>query len=756
MSSYDPKMASATTRRPRFGHLRVTPQVIFGALVILMLATPLFFVNDSLGAGVVTYKTFIFRVLVELALPLYLYLVITKPQLRPQLKQPIVLALIAYLVISLVAALTGIDPERSIWGNFERMGGVFTLFHFLLLFLYILLLTQLDGHWQKRLVKVLVGVAAFAALNAVSAKLGLPTLGPDNSHTDRLASTLGNPDFFGSFLCVPLFLAIWLSFDAHKRAERLVCGAMAILCVFGIYLSGTRGAVVGILAGALVGSVIWLIFTANRRLRRYGLSIVGIGLVAVGGLFELAGNLSQNSLLHRIFSLSGSDTQARLLEWGTALQGFVSRPFLGVGPENYYYIANKFYNPATYSYDTGYFDKPHNLLLELLDTVGPLGLLAYMAVVVLAFWAFYRAYKSGRLDLRALALFAAALVAYEVQDLTAFDTIGPNLTFFVLLGIAGYMWHDTVANPAVEPGQSSAIDKARRRIAWLSMLPATFVSAAAIYMTNYEPQRIVTDLSVGQSLTNSDPQGAASYYDEAIALPYKFDTAQTASSYANFASHYALVATANEKQAALDELLQSIDFLTTATNSHPDDVTVWQWLAESDDTYSGAAGMPLDPTAEAAARQAVALSNRPEAGQVLAAVLIGEQKLSEARDTLLQVAQNYPKLASVAFLTAYVFHMQGDVVTGVYWFNRALQDGYKVQAYSDVEWVGDYYASRGDYSNEVGVYKNAHNSDPGDIDIAISLVNAYQRNGQHSQARALYDQIIAVDPSQAGQMPGVM
>jgi O-antigen ligase len=736
--------------------LRVTPQAIFVALVILILATPLFFVNDSLGAGVVTYKTFIFRVLVELALPLYLYLIITKPELRPRLKQPIALALIAYLVISLVAALTGIDPERSIWGNFERMGGVFTLLHLLLFFFYILLITQLDGHWQKRLVKVIVGVAAFTALNAVSAKLGLPTLGPDNSRTDRLASTLGNPDFFGSFLCIPLFLAIWLTFDAHKRAERWIYAGIAILCVFGIYLSGTRGAVVGVLAGAFVGAVIWLIFTANRRLRRYGLSIAGLGLVAIGGLFELAGNLSQNSLLHRIFSLSGSDTQARLLEWGTALQGFVSRPFLGVGPENYYYIADKFYNPATYSYDTGYFDKPHNLLLELLDTIGPLGLLAYMAVVIFAFWAFYRAYKSERVDLRAFALFVAALVAFEVQDLTAFDTIGPSLTFFTLLGIAGYMWKGTTTNPAVESARSRAMGKARRRLALLIMLPVTFVSAAAIYMANYAPQRIVTDLSVGQSLTASDPQGAANYYDEAITLPYNFDTAQTASSYANFASHYTLIATANEKQAALNELVQSIDFSTAATNSHPDDVTVWQWLAEEDDTYSGAAGMPIDPAAEAAARQAVALSNRPEAGQVLAAVLISEQKLSEARDTLLQVAQSYPKLASVAFLAAYVFHTQGDIATGVYWLNRALQDGYKVQAYADVEWAGDYYASRGEYSSEVAVYKNAHSSDPGDIDIAISLVNAYQRNGQYGQARALYEQIIAIDPSRAGQMPGVM
>jgi pentatricopeptide repeat protein len=721
-----------------------------------MLTTPLIFVNDSFGAGIVAYKTFIFRGLVELALPLYLYLVITDPRLRPRLKQPIALAVLAYLVISLISTLVGINPERSLWGNFERMGGVYSLLHLVLFYFYVLLVAQLEGGWQKRLLQLLVVVPALVVLNSVSGKLGLPTWAPDTPGTSRLSGTLGNPDFFGAYLCIPLFLAIWLARDARERAKKLIYGVIAALCALGIYLSGTRGALLGVLAGGLVGAVIWLALTNKRRIRRYGLSLLGLGAIATGSLFAFAGHLSQNSLLHRLFTLDDSDSRARLLEWGTALKGYPERPFLGVGPENFYYLSDKYYNPASYGFDTSYLDKPHNLWIEMLVTIGPLGLLAYLATLVFAVWAFYRAYKTARLGLCGFALLTAALVAYQVQDLTLFDSVGPSLTFFAVLGLAGYMWQADSARGVAESETSSRPYSARRKVAWWAVVPASAAALMAIYMTNLAPAQVAADLSRGQSLAISDPQDAAGYFDSATTLPYNFDTTETANKYAEFLSYFAQVATGSDRQLLLNDLLNSTAFSTSVAADYPTELTVWQRLAEDYVTYSAVSGGALDPAAEDAARHAVELApNRLEAPLLLSVILVTDQKLNEARTTLQQLAQTYPKQSGVSYLTAIVLHEQGQTADGVRWFEEALQDGLRVKTFADVKWVGDYYGGLGEYSKQVALFERVLKGDPNDLDLATALVNAYQRNGQHDKALALYNQIIAADPSRASRMPGV-
>ena len=146
-----------------------------------------------------------------------------------------------------------------------------------------------------------------------------------------------------------------------------------------IFLSETRGAVVGLGVGIFIAAVLYVVLNPVKKVKIWGGSaVVAFGLV-VGMLFVFHSSLPQNSLLHRVFNLKDTNTEARIIQWGVALKGYKDHPLLGVGPENYYFLSNKYYNPEIYQYDPSWFDKPHNYLIEVLVTSGIFGFAAYMA-----------------------------------------------------------------------------------------------------------------------------------------------------------------------------------------------------------------------------------------------------------------------------------------------------------------------------------------------------------------------------------------
>src|SRR5438128_1659028 len=106
---------------------KVISQIFF--LLVCLSVTAAFWVSKEMLFPYVTTKAFFFRIVIELALPLYAYLLISDPSLRPNLKNPITLSVLAFFVISLISSFAGDNAGHSLWGNFERMGGTFYLAH---------------------------------------------------------------------------------------------------------------------------------------------------------------------------------------------------------------------------------------------------------------------------------------------------------------------------------------------------------------------------------------------------------------------------------------------------------------------------------------------------------------------------------------------------------------------------------------------------------------------------------------------------
>src|SRR3989344_6120502 len=336
-----------------------------------LLATAL--VSKDLLFPFITTKAFFFRVVLEMGLPFYVYLLLSSRDLRPNLKNPLNLFVLVFLLVNFISALVGVNLFRSMWGNFERMGGAYYLAHLCLLYFYVQVLGQAGGGYIKNFLKALLAVSALITLSGISGALGGPTLTLDPSLPARASATLGNPIFFASFLIFPFFLAF--------------------LQLIGIFQSGSRGAVVGLAIGVFLAAIVFIVLSKGK-IRRYGGAGILAFAVVVVMLFTFHDKLPQGTTIRRVFNLRDSNTNSRFIQWQIALQGVKDFPVLGTGPENYYIVGNKYYDNELYKFDRSWFDKPHNYILEILTTTGVLGFAAYIGMLVAALWILWRAFKA--------------------------------------------------------------------------------------------------------------------------------------------------------------------------------------------------------------------------------------------------------------------------------------------------------------------------------------------------------------------------
>jgi len=742
----------------------------FLILVALSVIVPLLPEQALHYGGSDTAKTFFFRIVIELALPFYLALLVVTPEMRPHLKSPVTMSLLGFWLINFVCTFTGVNPALSFWGNLEHMGGVFQLTHLLLLYFYVLLICRLGNRWRDLLLTLALVAAVLVAANGILGGLGVPTPTHELS-SPRIGSTLYNPDYLGAYLVVPLFIAAFLALTSNRQMARVLYASADIVVAVALYMSGTRGALVGLVIGALVAALIFLRLTSRTTLKRVGFGVILAGLATVVALFALSSHLPSGSVLHRVFTLGDDDTRSRLLNWGIALKGYPAHPIFGVGPENYYYVSNLYYNPSIYPYDPSYLARPHNYFLELLDTAGPLSVVLYLAVVAFAARAVARAYRASRVGLAGFTVLIGALVAYPVQMATLFTTVSGDLMFFALLGIACHLGEATVATASAADTapvpSTDAAETARRsrgsppvaqRWAWFTAILAGAAAVSAVYFANISPWQAATSTAHAEAISSSDPVQAAADYDQAMAVATNFDRSDLALSFADFASNLAESAgTGDLQQLAQQELNISISLSTEITTQDPTNARNWIDLANDfvAQAIASNVGGSLGAAQSALAQATQLEPSRPEPQLLQSDILIFENQLPAAETQLRQLTATFPTIERAAQRLSGVLQLEGHTADAVFWLERAEKLGYVPPNLASAQWAGDYYAQAGQYAKEVALYQAMLHAHPNDLDTAVVLVNAYSKDGMRDAALNLYQRIVAVDPSRAQEMPGV-
>jgi len=411
-------------------------------LFFLTLISPLI-VDRRLFFPYVTGSALYFRAIVELLLAIWIIFILFCPEYRPKWNF-LTISIGLYAIALTLSTIFSATPYLSFWGDAERMMGLFGMLHFFALFLIgASLFKEKKELWK--LLNAFVLVSFVLCIYGILQRFGLTSIKPGEL---RIVATLGNAGTFAGYLIFGLFFSLYLFLNLFKERKKNISTAVFISCIVfyalsliahlaAIFLTGTRGAYLGVFGGLFLSAVFIIIKLKNKKLK---ISLAGVLLISIilysGFYINRDKNfVKDNHYLYRIthFSLSDSTAQTRLMAWKWGFEGFKEKPILGHGFENYSISFNKNFESKYYDLASNeYFDRAHNIVIELMSTTGIIGLLTYLMIFISIVYCIKRGYKKND-DYMYLGVIIGLVAAYFIQNLLIFDLLPQMLGFMVLL-----------------------------------------------------------------------------------------------------------------------------------------------------------------------------------------------------------------------------------------------------------------------------------------------------------------------------------
>lgn len=393
-----------------------------------VLFVPLVIANDFFFPFI-TGKAFFFRIMVEVAFSSYVVLALRNPQYRPKFSY-IAGGLAAFLLVMAAATIFAENPFKAFWSNYERMEGYVTLLHLGMYFIALASVLNTEKLWM-RFFTTSAGVAAFVGLYGIAQLIGWIQI---NQGGVRLDATFGNAAYLAVYMLLHIFITLFLV--ARSKVGTFgfyALGTALLLQGIALYFTETRGALLGLVVGALVSAAIMLFSKEHPRLRMISAGVLAFLVIFVGAvfMFKESSFVANNGALARFATISLAAGETRFTIWELAYEGFKERPVLGWGQEGFNYVFNKYYKPSLWSQEP-WFDRAHSIFLDWLIAGGILGLLGYLSLYVFMAYLIWFG-KSNPFTFIEQAILTGLLTGYFVNNIFVFDNIGSYIIFFALL-----------------------------------------------------------------------------------------------------------------------------------------------------------------------------------------------------------------------------------------------------------------------------------------------------------------------------------
>ncbi|MBI2674272.1 MAG: O-antigen ligase family protein [Candidatus Yanofskybacteria bacterium] len=479
-------------------------------------------------------KVIVFRSLVEILAVVYLILILKDRSYLPKANK-IFWALLLFVLAFTLATFTSVLTYPSFWGTLERMGGLWTFWHYFLFYIILTSVMTQREHWQ-RLLDLTIFVGILSAFYGFFQKTNIDFFLGSGDRA-RIFGTLGNAALFAGYQIFIVFLSLmmYVKSDSRVRGYRLFYMFAFITTSIAVLMTAVRGSLLGYGVGLIVFALLW----ARQYKSSFGSFVFKflIGAAVIWGIFSLVFNdaafVKKSGYLSRITNLSFTATtvQTRFWAWEAGFKGLVESPktfVLGWGPENFNIPFSKYFNPKFFRGPGAetLFDRAHNMFIEILVTMGIIGLLTYVGIFVVLFKSLKRFLKENDLIIYGIGL-TSMTVAYIIHNSFIFDTSANFIVFFTVLGFVSYLNTRLGA-----PDKISQDDKDRRPIiknnSTIGVLGAIFVFfvAVLIYKTNILPAKAnyATTRAIVASWAG-DFDGSFNKYREALSfnVPGKYE-----------------------------------------------------------------------------------------------------------------------------------------------------------------------------------------------------------------------------------------
>lgn len=409
------------------------------------------FGSSGLFFPFISGKNLIFRFVVEIALAGWAILALYDSSYRINIKKsPIMIAYSLFMVVLLLADIFGVDREKSMWSNFERMEGFVGHIHFFAYFFVLTVMIRNLGEWQK-MWKVFIAADILVLVYAYGQLLGSPNFFltqhfpsivswfssrfPIHMSSTRLDATIGNSSYFAIFCFMYVFILALLWSQSKEPKKQWFYPVLIALNVMGIFYSWTRGTMIGLIVGVFVafGIMAWREHGKSKKLFIAG-TVVFAMLISSIFLFKNTSFIKASPILSRIATISPNDITgaSRFSIWKISYEAWKEKPILGYGQDNFSYIFARKFLPEKMCNLEPWYDRSHDVFFDWLIAAGALGLLTYLSLYGVTLWFMWKKKDHG-MPLSEKAILTGLLSGYFVHNIFVFDNLTSYILFFAIL-----------------------------------------------------------------------------------------------------------------------------------------------------------------------------------------------------------------------------------------------------------------------------------------------------------------------------------
>lgn len=353
---------------------------------------------------------------------------------RVLIKKDIIdILLIGYGLLVLISIFFSIDVRMSILGKFGREEGYITL----ITYFFIFFLSRNYLKWNEKYLKWIIASAVLVSIYGIMQYFNLDPIPRDvvrENWSDRVFSTMGNPNFLSSYLLLILPFTI---FDFFKTRQITSLGAFSVI-YFALLLTFTRSALFGLVVIFLF--CIMFVWKRPERAKSAIMILSTVLIVTIG-----VNIISDGSLLGRVRSI-GSDATTlitksegyektganRVYIWIRVIPLVKENPVWGVGLEALDQVfVDRYSSEMLTLFGQVYsVDRAHNEWLHIAVSSGIPSLIVYVGFLIMNL---KMGLKHMRSDSRYYP-FITAVVAYCVQAMFNISVVSVAFIFWAFLG----------------------------------------------------------------------------------------------------------------------------------------------------------------------------------------------------------------------------------------------------------------------------------------------------------------------------------
>lgn len=645
-------------------------------LIYASFFVPLIVLPSSFIFPFIVPKILTFRSIVMVMLGLYsLLLILDFKEFKPKFT-PVNIAVFLFWLSFGLSTFLGVDPYHSFWDNHERMLGFFTITHYVIYFYIVGAVLQTWADYRLAL-KVFL-TAGMGVMFVGFLQVGNPDL-LLNQGSDRVASTLGNPIYVGGYALFLSAMAILLFIKEKEQYWRWILGGMFLLAFANIFFSGTRGDILAL--GVAIPLTIFLLAVSLRNNPKAKIYLWG-SLIAFALLFGVLYLNRQTDFVRNIpavgraINTSYSDIKAspRWIAWKIALQGWQDRPVFGWGPNNYFYVFNTHYNPASldHGYGETWFDNAHNIVLNTMAVQGTFGILVYLLLFAIAFFSLAIAYRKKHIDLILFIVLSVYVISHLVENITVFENLTSYIYFMFVLAM--------VSRLTLLPDENTEkVASVNKNISFGAVSTAGILVLIFVLIFNLQPARANSKSLTAIKALNQNPTIALSVVEDALHFqsPHIDDIRSDISRSVVQISYTVM----QNQQAQKDFLKKILDVCYTELHKntilHPLDIRNQMTLSQMSQIM---AQLNNDPQKMAEAENYLkdALEKSPRRQQLIYSLSMLQMQLGKFNDAikLLDGAiKDNVKIGESYWRLAYVYKIAGDNEKALNVLQLAQQNG---------------------------------------------------------------------------------